>query len=78
MDVLRRFTRTTLARLAEAWIAPVIMLGAVALFGSSTAVQSGADKDTTMADDSIGDETTQGIYVEEDADQWCYPPVCEP
>ena len=78
MDAFRNYSRTILARLAEAWIAPVIMLGAVALFGSSTAVQSAADKDATMADDGTGDETTQGIYVEDDADQWCYPPVCDP
>ena len=78
MTALRIYARPILARLADAWIAPVLMLGAVALFGSSTVAQSDAEKDTTAVDGSIGDEAMGGIYVEDDVDQGCYPPVCEP
>ena len=78
MTALRTYGKTIFAGLADAWITPVIMLGAVALFGSSTAVQSGVEKDAMAADEKIGDEATQGIYVEDDVDQWCYPPTCDP
>ena len=78
MNALRIHTLPSFARQAGTWIAQVLMFGGIALFGNSTVAQSDTAKDAVSMEGSISDEMAQGIYVEDDVDQWCYPPVCEP
>ena len=78
MAALRIHALPRFARQAGTWIAQALMFAAIVLVGNSTVAQSDVAKDATATEGSISDEVAQGIYVEDDVDQWCYPPACQP